>query len=172
MPHDVHCHDDEDPTAGAYPRIAVCCSQKRFSGNPAQQIAEGLGGSYSTLKAKQFNEMTPAELAETYDVLIFFWKTSDNVNADWARLLEYMDLGGGIIFEDPNNVGDLAPDVSILGGSGHSPGPDHITVTIASIDGLTTAPPPTTWLPKKPLPTTTSYSTSATVMTRCFPSLP
>ena len=65
----------------------------------------------------------------------------DNVNADWTtRLLPYMDAGGGIIFEDPNNVGDLAAGVSILGGSGHSPGPDPTTVTIEHVDGLTTAP--------------------------------
>ena len=134
---DAVCDDPEPPPPATGPHLAVCCSQKRFSGNPVQQIAEGLGGSYSTLKAKQFNEMTPAQLAETYDVLIFFWKTSDNVNADWdTRLLPYMDAGGGIIFEDPNNVGDLAAGVSILGGSGSGSGP--ITVTIASIDGLTT----------------------------------
>ncbi len=135
----VHCHDDEEPPTGEGLHIAVCCSQNRFSGNAAQLIALGLtGGTYRTLKAKQFNEMTPAQLAETYDVLIFFWKTSDNVNADWQRLLDYMDDGGGIIFEDPNNVEDLAAGVSILAGSGSGP----VTVTIAPIDGLTTGTVP------------------------------
>ena len=135
-----HCHDDEETPTGEGLHIAVCCSQNRFSGNPVEQIAEALGASYSTLKAKQFNEMSITDLAKI-DVLIFFWKTSDNVNADWdMRLLPYMDAGGGIIFEDPNNVGDLATGVSILGGSGSGSGP--ITVTIASIDGLTTGTVP------------------------------
>ena len=144
-PNHPKCPDsDPDPDPDPPPpRIAVCCSQNRFSENAAQQIAEGLAGgtgTYRTLKAKQFNEMTPEQLAGNYDVLIFFWKTSDNVNADWARLLEYMDFGGGIIFEDPNNVGDLAAGVSILGGSGSGP----VTVTIQPVDGLTTEPNPFT----------------------------
>jgi hypothetical protein len=140
-----HCHDDEDPTTGDHPWIAVCCSQKKeLGGNSAKQIAEVLGGSYSTLKAKRFNEMSPEELAGTYDVLIFYWKNSENVNADWTtRLIPYMDAGGGIIYEDPTNLADLAAGVSILGVQAHAPEPNPISITIehaSGLTGLTTAP--------------------------------
>ena len=136
------CKDEEPPT-GDGPYIAVCCSQKEFGRNPAKQIAGLLGGTYRTLKAKQFNEMLIADLAEI-DVLIFYWKTSDNVNADWATRLEpMMRGGGGIIYEDPTNLGDLAAGVSILGVQGHATERNPITVTIehaSGLTGLTTAP--------------------------------
>ena len=122
-PVDGHCHDDAEPPTGDGPHIAVCCSQKEIGRSAARDIASELNGSYSTLKAKRFNEMSPAELAATYDVLIFYWKTSDNVNADWTRLLEYMAAGGGIIYEDPTNLADLAAGVSILGVQGHATEP-------------------------------------------------
>ena len=140
-PVDGHCHGGEEPSPGPQPRIAVCCSQKEPGRNPAKQIAGVLEGSYSTLKAKRFNEMSPAKLAGTYDVLIFYWKTSENVNADWTtRLLPYMAGGGGIIFEDPNNLTDLAAGVSILGVHGHATERNPITITIEPVPGLTTAP--------------------------------
>lgn len=37
------------------------------------------------------------------------------INADWnTRLLPYMALGGGIVFEDPGNSSDLAPGVTAV----------------------------------------------------------
>ena len=143
-----HCHGSEEPTTGPQPRIAVCCSQKELGRNPAKQIAEVLEGSYSTLKAKRFNEMSPAKLAGTYDVLIFYWKTSENVNADWTtRLLPYMAGGGGIIFEDPNNLTDLAAGVSTKEVQKHTPETSPITITIESVDGLTTGTVPNLFSP-------------------------
>ena len=143
-----HCHDDAEPPTGpgpTGPKIAVCCSQKEIGRSAARDIASDLLGSYSTLKAKRFNEMSPLELSVAYDVLIFYWKTSDNVNADWTtRLLRYMAEGGGIIFEDPTNLSDLAAGVSILGVQGHATERNPINITIASVDGLTTAPNPFT----------------------------
>ena len=139
-PVDGHCHDDAEPPTGDGPHIAVCCSQKEIGRSAARDIASELNGSYSTLKAKRFNEMSPAELAATYDVLIFYWKTSDNVNADWTRLLEYMAAGGGIIYEDPTNLADLAAGVSILGVQGHATERNPIFITIEHESGLTTAP--------------------------------
>ena len=132
----------KDPPTG--PRIAVVgSSNKGPGGQPAaKQIAEvELGGTYNRLTAKRFNKMSPEELRENHDVLIFNWKSSASVNAKWnTRLLPYMHLGGGIIFEDPNNVADLAAGVSTIGVQNHSPEPNPITITIASELALTTVP--------------------------------
>jgi hypothetical protein len=46
-------------------------------------------------------------------VLIFTWISSSTINADWStRLLPYMALGGGILFEDPGNLPDLSPGIT------------------------------------------------------------
>jgi hypothetical protein len=101
----------------------------------SQVFASGdLPGTFTVLDAESFNRMSVAELRDSYDVLIFTWSSDPAINADFrTRLLPYMALGGGIIFEDPANVSDLVPGVLAddfnTGGSG-------ITVT-ATVPGLT-----------------------------------
>ena len=91
-----------------------------------------LSCTYTNVGISAFNAMTPAQLRSNYDVLIFEWTNSNTLNADWnTRLLPYLQLGGGVIFEDPGNVGDLAPAAI-----GNSAGASGITVS-ASVPGLT-----------------------------------
>lgn len=93
-----------------------------------------LGGSFTVLTDATFNAMTPADLRASYEVLIFrCCVASATINADWTtRLVSYMALGGGIIWEDGGeNLSDLVPGVTaspgFLGG---------ITLS-ATVPGLT-----------------------------------
>ena len=105
------------------------------SGNAsaAQIFSSGdLTGTFSTIGFAAFNALSVEDLRAAYDVLIFTWVSTNAINADWnTRLLPYMALGGGIVFEDPGNIGDLAPGVSASGLGGGSS-----TVT-AVVPGLT-----------------------------------
>ncbi|MBI2536129.1 MAG: Ig-like domain-containing protein, partial [Gemmatimonadetes bacterium] len=66
-------------------------------------------GTYTELTPAAFNAIaTAADLRAQYDVLLFAYDSDGSVDASWARLRAYLALGGGIVFEDPNNVGDLA----------------------------------------------------------------
>lgn len=90
---------------------------------------------FTPVDAAAFNALTPAQLRAAYDVLIFSWVSSSTINADWTtRLVPYMNLGGGILFEDPGNVSDLAPGV-ITTFSPCSYSGDH--TVIATVPGLT-----------------------------------
>ncbi len=72
-----------------------------------------------------FNAMTVANLRASYDVILVTWASPAALNLDWAtRIVPYLALGGGVLFEDPNNAADLAPGVTAIpmgaGGSGIS----------------------------------------------------
>ena len=74
-----------------------------------------LDGSVTNLSIADFNSMTPAALAANYDVLLFGWTSDDvsSIDADWnTRLLPYLNAGGGVIFEQPDNISDLSPAVT------------------------------------------------------------
>jgi VCBS repeat-containing protein len=105
------------------------------SGNQAanQICASGdLNCNVDRLDAATYNALSPADLAATYDVLIFTWASSSTVNADWAtRIRPYLELGGGVIFEDNVNVGELAPAIS---GTAAGGGTSNV---IAMVPGLT-----------------------------------
>ena len=79
-----------------------------------QAIDSGdIAGTFTHLDAWGFNALSVDDLRANFDVLIFTWVSSPSINADWnTRLLPYMALGGGIIFEDPGNIFDLAPGVT------------------------------------------------------------
>ncbi len=65
------------------------------------------------------------------------WDSDPSLNVDWNdRLLPYLKLGGGVMYEDPNNVGDLTAVIgtSIVDNGGESA--IGITVT-AAVPGLT-----------------------------------
>ena len=96
-------------------------------------------GTFTAVDSATFNALSVADLRTAYDVLIFTWVSDTGINADWnTRLLPYMALGGGILFEDPNNVSDLAPGVIADGEPFGSPctGSGGHTVT-DTVPGLT-----------------------------------
>ncbi len=110
-----------------------------ISGNEAaaQICSSGdLVCTYTNLSGPAYNAMTVAQLRAAFDVLIFEWFNSNvAINADWnTRLVPYMNLGGGILFEDPGNVGDLSPGVtgSIFGAAS----PNVITSVPGLTDGI------------------------------------
>ena len=91
--------------AGIGDNTGIACASQIFASGD-------LPGSFTILTAAAFNALSVADLRSNYDVLIFTWDSDPGINADWStRLLPYLDLGGGVIFEDSNNVGDLAPAI-------------------------------------------------------------
>ncbi|MDD5543521.1 MAG: hypothetical protein PHX83_10145 [Acidobacteriia bacterium] len=101
----------------------------------AQQIAASgdFPGTFTFLSdTDTFNGMSPAQLRANYDVLLFTWESDSDINADWAtRILPYLALGGGVIFEDPGNIDDLAAVIT-RGGSRSTSG-----AVLATVPGLT-----------------------------------
>ena len=69
----------------------------------------GPGSSASRIDATTFNSLSVAQLLSTYDLLVMGWFGSTSYNFDWTtRLLPYITGGGAVIFEDPENLSDLA----------------------------------------------------------------
>jgi len=53
------------------------------------------------------NAMSVADLITTYDILVVPWQISSSANLDWdSRILPFIAAGGGVLWEDPTNVGD------------------------------------------------------------------
>lgn len=90
------------------------------------------------LTTTQFNAMSAVELRNQYDVLLVSWYSDENLNLDWStRLLPYMQLGGGIIWEDSLNLADLSPAIDGLR-SCVSDGSGVLTINnISAVPGLT-----------------------------------
>ncbi len=92
-----------------------------------------LAGSITNVSAASFNATSVAGLLASYDVLLFGWTGSDysSSNLDWAtRIQPYVAGGGGVIFEQPQNLYDLGPGVT----------GDRIFrrgLTVAAVPGLT-----------------------------------
>ena len=101
-----------------YASAAITVARIRGGGYRAANTVFSSGdldGSITNLSIADFNSMTPAQLASTYDVLLFGWTGGDvsSINADWnTRLLPYLNAGGGVIFEQPDNLSDLLPAVA------------------------------------------------------------
>lgn len=109
------------------------------SGNQAANVVFSSGdlpGSIDrSFTTGQFNSMTPAQLRAAYDIIYVTWDGDPGLNLDWTtRLLPFLNLGGGVMFEDPNNANDLIPAVST---SSPDSGEPPYTFT-ASVPGLTT----------------------------------
>ena len=69
-------------------------------------------GTIDRISESSFNALTPAQLRDTYDVLLFTWASSTSLNGDWnTRIKPYLDLGGSVFWEDDRNVTDLSPGV-------------------------------------------------------------
>lgn len=99
------------PVAAAAPiRMAVV----GLYGDSAQQLFDSgdVAGTITFVDAWDYDAVSPADLRAAYDVILFPY-LDDFVDADWTtRLLPYLALGGGVLFESPPNGGDLAPGVS------------------------------------------------------------
>jgi PKD repeat protein len=82
-----------------------------------------------------FNAMSPADLRVSYDVLLITWDSDPGLNLDWnTRILPYMQLGGDVIYEDPNNVGHLAP--AVIGQEFDADGPYTVAAVPVLTDGV------------------------------------
>jgi hypothetical protein len=87
----------------------------------ARDYAADYQGSYTEIHSGDFDNILAAlseevdfsQLCAAYDVLIFEWNSTNMSNLTWLSLVDYMECGGGIIFEDTTNVTDLSPDVTI-----------------------------------------------------------
>ena len=107
-------------------------------GTQAYNVAFSSGdvaGSITRISETAFNAMTPAQLRASYDVLLVTWSSDPVLNGDWTtRIQPYLNLGGKVVWEDDNNIGDLAPEV--IGAGTRVLGP----FTVTSVPGLTDAP--------------------------------
>jgi hypothetical protein len=97
-------------------------------------------GSIARITADQFNSLSPSELRDAYDVLLFTWNTPSGLNGDWVtRIKPYIDLGGGHVFwEDNNNIRDLVPEVDGVSEEGSFGSSYVITEPDAPNEELTT----------------------------------
>ena len=67
-----------------------------------------IAGSIGFLDSTTFNSMSPSQLRDDYDVLVFGWNSPTSVNAPFlTKIGPYMDLGGSILWEDEKNVADM-----------------------------------------------------------------
>lgn len=65
--------------------------------------------SWVALDSATVNAMSTADLLAAYDTIVMPWYVSTSFNADWNTvLLPYLNGGGSILWEDPNNIGELA----------------------------------------------------------------
>ncbi len=102
-----------------------------------------LSGTATTLTVLGFNALSVADLRASYDVLYIPWISGAAANLDWAtRVLPYLQAGGGVVFEDPDSVGQLAPAVI---GSEVDQGDVSGFVITANVPGLTDGIDPTTF---------------------------
>jgi hypothetical protein len=72
------------------------------------------------------NAMSVADLIATYDILVVPWQINSTANLDWdTRILPFIAAGGGVLWEDPLNVGDGdlgASGVALTASTGIYPG--------------------------------------------------
>ena len=109
------------------------------SGNFAADAAFSSGdldGAICRISEATFNGFVPSELRDLFPALIITWDSDPSLNVDWVTRLEpYLQLGGGVLFEDPNNIADLA---DVIGVSGTSNGGEFGTFSVtATVTGLT-----------------------------------
>ena len=117
----------------AHPNLKIAFVGSSFGNEAGDDLPLDIpGATVARISAAAFNADSPATLRTKYDVLVFTWATTSTLNADWAtRLVPYMNLGGGVIFEDDGNPGDLAPGVTAFSAGGGS------SVVSAVVPGLT-----------------------------------
>ncbi|MFT5171060.1 MAG: hypothetical protein ACI9BD_000832, partial [Candidatus Marinamargulisbacteria bacterium] len=101
-------------------------------------VAGDVLGTIDRITYQAFNALFVADLRAAYDVLIITWATHPALNADWAtRIKPYLELGGGVIWEDPTNMSDLAPFVTL---GSWTPGSFSLSAVVPGLtDGVTSA---------------------------------
>lgn len=122
---------------GVTPPIRVAAVGADMGSRAAYQVfAEGdLPGSVTHLEMGDFNHLFPEKLRASYDVLLFTFVTPERLDADYeTRLSPFLELGGGVIFEDPGNTADLAPAALKT-----SKFPYQGTFALATVPGLTSS---------------------------------
>jgi hypothetical protein len=108
----------------------------------AAAAAAAEGGTYTVMSSGRFGEILGAPnsdtvLCDAFDVLIVEWRNPNIKNLTWAKLEDYMNCGGGIIFEDPKNVEALAPEVSTEEINVRSTGDEPINLLVEPVCILT-----------------------------------
>ena len=96
-----------------------------------------LDGAICRISEATFNGFVPSELRALFPALLITWDSDPSLNVDWTtRLLPYLNLGGGVIFDgDPKNIADLA---AVVTASDTSTGGETGTFTVtATVTGLT-----------------------------------
>ena len=160
-PDENGCHEHKNDCGGGgdpVPTIEPCeeghlciASVGKWHRPPAREYAEqfGVNGNYTTMTSSRFGEIlgtlvegdAATALCDAYQVLIIEWSSPKIKNLNWQRLLDYMECGGGIIFEDPKNVQALAPGVATFELDLHGTGGDPLFVTLEPVCVLTLGPP-------------------------------
>ena len=112
------------------------------SGNSAADEVvddDHVDGSVTRVSVSAFNAMSVADLLSTYDVLTITWNSSSSLDVDWdTRLKPFLEGGGGVLYEDPNNASDLSAILSTTSCSGSSS--QNLTVTVPGLtDGVKSA---------------------------------
>ena len=89
------------------PRIAVVSNSSGTGSTAVGRLTEELGGIYTKVSIRNFNRWGPDILREKFDVLHIQWGSGPSIRVSWTKLLAFMHLGGGIFFEDPNNIEEI-----------------------------------------------------------------
>lgn len=83
--------------------------------NLTHYISENPANTLTTIDNTTFNSMTPVALAAAYDIIVIPWKINSSANLDWTtRLLPYLMAGGNVLWEEPNNIGELAVGYRVI----------------------------------------------------------
>jgi hypothetical protein len=109
-----------DPPAPSSFSIA---SVGKWHGRAASEYAEA-NGTYTKISSSRFGKILAkldnsfggnfTTLCEDYDVLIFEWDSPNIKHLNLYSLLNYMECGGGIIWEDTTNIVHLAPITGVI----------------------------------------------------------
>jgi hypothetical protein len=132
----------ETAAAGQSREISVAVIGGEQGNRAASQafMAGELSGSIERLDLTTYNSTPAEDLRFIYDVLVFGWGGDPAVDVDWeTRLVPFLQLGGGIVFEDSGNVADLAPGV--IGTEVNSSRNVRVVAAVAGLtDGVTNDP--------------------------------
>jgi hypothetical protein len=95
-------------------------------------------GSIARISSDAFNALSPGQLRDAYDIMLFTWATNPSINSDWVtRIKPYIDLGGHVFWEDERNIRDLLPEVDGVQSNGSFGGSYVITEQAAPNEVLT-----------------------------------
>lgn len=83
-----------------------------------------IAGTITSVSENTFNSLSPTDLRNLYDVLVFGWASSSVLDGSFVnRVGPYMDLGGSVLWEDNTNVGDMNDLTGFVGLNSGGGGP-------------------------------------------------